>query len=160
MGLLTGIAISAFIAVAYLLLGGRLIDADVLRDMAAGIKLDRKLYYVAGALYWICINSILEEYVWRWFVVRQCAKLMPPIAAIAGSALGFSLHHVLAMQVYFSRAVTIAGALGIFLGGALWSWMFLRYKTIWPGWLSHGLRNRLCPYIRLSLILKPLNQGV
>lgn len=138
-GWISGLAISAFVISAYLLLGHRLIDSDVVRNMAFGIGLDRKVVYLGASLYWICINSVLEEYVWRWFVVRQCAKLMKPAAAISVSAVGFTLHHILAMQVYFSPGVTAACALCILFAGMLWSWMFLRYKTIWPGWLSHAL---------------------
>lgn len=138
-GLRTGLALGVLVALLYLLFGERMIDAATVQELAAGIKLDRKLYYAGGALNWICINSLAEEYVWRWFVMRQCLKLMKPKAAIAGSALGFALHHVLAMQLYLSWTVTLVGALCILLAGALWSWMFLRYRTIWPGWLSHAL---------------------
>lgn len=139
LGLISGLVICAFVVTIFLLPGRRMIDADLIRGMAAQIGLDRQTRYVAAALYWICINSVLEEYVWRWFVVRQCAKVMVPTAAILTSALGFTLHHILAMQVFFSWTVTILSALCIGFAGALWSWMFLRYKTIWPGWLSHAL---------------------
>lgn len=138
-GLLTGLAISGFVVAVYLWLAARLIDPVGIQTLAAEIRLDRPLHYIAAASYWIGINSILEEYVWRWFMVRQCRKLMRPAAAVAVSALGFSVHHVLAMQVYFSWTVTLVAGAGIFFGGALWSWMFIRYKTIWPGWLSHAL---------------------
>ena len=139
MGWLTGLAISAFIVAVYLLLGNRMIDTAVVGEVVAGIKLDRPLYYVGASLYWVCINSILEEYVWRWFVVRQFSKIFHPTGAIVASALGFTLHHILAMQVYFSWTVTSASAACILFAGALWSWMFIRYRTIWPGWLSHAL---------------------
>jgi membrane protease YdiL (CAAX protease family) len=139
MGVFSGLAISAFVISAYLLLGRRMIDSDFMRDMAAGLTLDRKATYIGASLYWIFINSVLEEYVWRWFAVRQCAKLMKPPVAIVVSALGFTLHHTLAMQVYFSSGVTVASALCILFASMLWSWMFLRYKTIWPSWLSHAL---------------------
>ena len=138
-GWITGLGISAFVVLAYVGLGRRLIDPVVVRGMAEEIGLARPGLYLAGALYWVGINSILEEYVWRWFVVRQCARLMKPWLAVLVSALGFTLHHILAMQVYFGWPVTLAGALGIAFSGALWSWMFLRYRTIWPGWLSHAL---------------------
>jgi len=138
-GLLSGLAISGFIVSIYLLFAGRLIDASVIRAMASGTGLDRPAVYLAGAAYWVCVNSVLEEYVWRWFVVRQCQRLMRAPAAIIVSALGFMLHHVLAMQVYFSWPVTSACGAGILFGGLLWSWMFIRYGTIWPGWVSHAL---------------------
>lgn len=139
MGLISGLAICAFVVSMFVLIGRRMIDTEVMHRMASSIGLNRKTVYCGTALYWIVINSILEEYVWRWFVVRQCAKVMPHRKAIAASALGFTMHHILAMQVYFSWTVTIMCALCILFAGALWSWMFLRYKTIWPGWLSHAL---------------------
>ena len=27
--------------------------------------------------------------------------------------------------------------LGVFLGGCAWSWLYLRYRSIWPGYISH-----------------------
>lgn len=138
-GMISGLAISGLIVLMYLLSGRYLTDPEVVRGMAREIGLAEPKHYLAGALYWIGFNSILEEYVWRWFVVRQCAKAMPRHMAIPASALAFTLHHILALQCYFTWPVTVLCALGIVFGGALWSWMFLRYKTIWPGWLSHAL---------------------
>jgi uncharacterized protein len=139
MGLASGLVISGFIAGAALLLSRHLIDGDFFKEMMGKVGLDRRPLYLGAAVYWVCVNSILEEYVWRWFVVRQCGKLFRPAGAILVSALGFTLHHVLAMQVYFSWTVAVPGALFIFIGGVWWSWMFIRYKTIWPGWISHAL---------------------
>ncbi|MCF7848984.1 MAG: CPBP family intramembrane metalloprotease [Kiritimatiellales bacterium] len=138
-GLLTGLAISAFVLAASFLTSSYLIDADFFKEMMGQIGLNRKAVYIGGAVYWTCVNSVLEEYVWRWFVVRQCMKLMKPSRAVVVSALFFTLHHILAMQVYFNPALTAICTVGIFIGGALWSWMFTRYGTIWPGWLSHAL---------------------
>jgi membrane protease YdiL (CAAX protease family) len=87
----------------------------------------------------VLVNSVLEEYVWRWFVVRQFGRLFPPAGAVTAAALGFTLHHYLALQVYFTPWIAGLCALFIFIGGVWWSWMFIRYKTIWPGWLSHAL---------------------
>jgi len=139
MGWLTGIAISGFVIGAALLLGRTLIDGDFFKETMANVGLDRRGVYIGAAIYWVCINSILEEYVWRWFTVRQFARLFKPGGAIVASALGFTLHHLLAMQVYFSWPVAMLCSFFIFVGGMLWSWMFMRYNTIWPGWLSHAL---------------------
>lgn len=138
-GWISGLAVSAFMLVLYLMVGRGMIDAEAVRGMADEVGLARKPVYLAAAAYWSGINSLMEEYVWRWFVVRQFAKLVRPGIAIGLSAVAFALHHILAMQVYFTWPVTLFAAFGIALGGALWSWMFLRYKTIWPGWLSHAL---------------------
>jgi membrane protease YdiL (CAAX protease family) len=139
MGLLTGAVISAFVVGAALLLSRTLIDGDFFRDMMSNIGLKDRTVYIGAMIYWICINSILEEYVWRWFTVRQFSAIFRPTGAIVASALGFSLHHLLAMQVYFSWPVAAICSFFIFIGGLVWSWMFVRYKTIWPGWLSHAL---------------------
>ena len=138
-GWASGLFISVFVVGAAILANRFLIDGGFFKEMMANVGLDRKAVYLGAAAYWICINSVLEEYVWRWFVVRQFSKLCHQSGAVVASALGFTLHHLLALQVYFSWPVALAGSFFIFIGGVWWSWMFLRYKTIWPGWLSHAL---------------------
>ena len=138
-GVLSGLVITAIILAAYFLLGEMFIDKAFLSAKMTDIGLDRPAVYIGGALYWICINSVLEEYVWRWFVVRQCEGLFRPMLAVIASALFFTLHHVIAMKVYMPWPATIVCSLGIFIGGALWSWMYTTYESIWPGYLSHAI---------------------
>ncbi len=138
-GALLGIAISLFIIAMYAFLGETLLDVPFIRNRMQRIGLANPTIYLLGALYWICINSVLEEYVWRWFVVEKCQALWRSLPAILLSALGFTGHHIIAMQVYSSPLVTFFGALGIFIGGAIWSWCYVRYKSIWPGYLSHAI---------------------
>lgn len=138
MGLVSGLMISAFV-VGAALLSRPLIDDVFFKEMMATVGLDNKAVYLGAAAYWILVNSILEEYVWRWFVVRQFERVLSRTAGIVASACCFTLHHYLAMQVYFSSTVALLGSLFIFIGGVWWSWMFVRYKTIWPGWVSHAL---------------------
>ena len=137
-GWISGLAISAFI-IGGTLLGRHWVDAEYFRQMMAEIGLDRKAVYLGGAAYWVLINSVLEEYVWRWFVVRQFSRLFHPTGAVLASGLGFTVHHFIALQVYFSPPIAALCSLFICIGGIWWSWMFLRYKTIWPGWLSHAI---------------------
>ena len=134
-----GLAISVFIGLAYFTLGRRLIDPQAIKEMAAQTGLDQPLVYLLGSIYWITLNSVLEEYVWRWFVVEKFSRLMSPKGAIAASALGFTIHHIIALQIFLSVPVTALCALGIFIGGATWSWCYLRYRSIWPGYLSHAI---------------------
>jgi hypothetical protein len=136
-----GILISIVIFVMYLTAGRILIEPQAVKDMAARTGLANPTIYLAGAAYWILVNSVLEEYVWRWFVVRQCSILMSPRAAIAVSAVCFTLHHIIAMQVYLGWLIVAIASLGVFIGGALWSWCYLRYQSIWPGYLSHAIAD-------------------
>lgn len=144
-GVISGLAISAVIAAAYFWLGERFLDEATLAQKIRGVGLDNWAAYIAGAAYWICINSVLEEYVWRWFVVRQCGRLVGPVAAAALSAALFTVHHIFAMNVYMPPVTTAICAAGIFIGGATWSWMYIRYESIWPGYVSHAIVD-LCVF--------------
>ena len=55
---------------------------------------------MAGIAYWILINSVLEEYVYRWFIYSKCEAAVPPVLAVLASALWLS-----------------AASIGVHLGG-------------------------------------------
>jgi uncharacterized protein len=135
----SGAVMGAAVIVAYMLFGRFMIEPQAVKAMAAKNGLDNAAVYVAGALYWITINSVLEEYVWRWFVFQKFSVVFRPGTAIAASAAGFTLHHIIAMQIYFNWFVTLAAAAGIFIGGGVWSWLYLRYRSVWPGYVSHAI---------------------
>jgi len=138
-GVLSGVIISGIILGAYFLLGGIFLDRAFMVEKMKEIGLDRPVMYIGGAAYWICVNSVLEEYVWRWFVVRQCEALMKPMAAVIASAVFFTLHHAVAMHTFMPPFATVVCSLGIFIGGAVWSWMYVKYESVWPGYLSHAI---------------------
>ncbi len=138
-GILSGLVISSMILTAYWLLAGTFLDKAVLVEKMQEIGLDDPVLYIAGAAYWICVNSVLEEYVWRWFVVRQCEALVRPMTAVVLSALFFTLHHAIAMRTFMPPLATTVCSAGIFIGGAVWSWMYVRYASIWPGYISHAI---------------------
>jgi membrane protease YdiL (CAAX protease family) len=134
-----GLAVSAVILLVFLLLGDRLIDAAHVRAIAQQNGLASPLPYLAGVAYWVLINSVLEEYAYRWFIFRQCEALMPAWLAVLAAAAVFTVHHVIALKVQFPWGATILASLGVFIGGALWSWLYLRYRSIWPCYVSHAL---------------------
>ncbi len=138
-GLLSGLFISGLLLVTWWILGDSYIDRRFLADKVVAIGLGTPAAYVGGALYWILINSVLEEYVWRWFCVTQCEQLLPKRMAVMCSALFFTLHHIVALVVFFKPAVVLACAAGVFIGGATWSMMCIRYRSVWPGYLSHAI---------------------
>lgn len=135
--LLTGSAIVVVIAAAYWLLGRHWIEAAFVREQARSVGLTTPARYLLGALYWCTINSILEEYVWRWFVVTRCEALMPRFAAVVLSGLLFTLHHIVALGVYFDWRVTVLASTGVFIGGTTWSWLYMYYRNIWAAYVSH-----------------------
>jgi membrane protease YdiL (CAAX protease family) len=92
-----------------------------------------------GALYWITLNSLMEEYVWRWFCFRQCEQLLGGVGGVLGAAIGFTLHHIVALAGQFPWPMILLGSLGVFCGGAIWSWLYLKYRSVWPCYVSHAI---------------------
>lgn len=115
------------------------IDAAMVAERAARTGLDRKGVYIAGMIYWIAVNSVIEEYVWRWFVFRKFEGLFGGGVAVLFSALAFTAHHVLALAAQFDLRMTVVASIGVFVGGAIWSGLYLRYRSVWPGYISHAL---------------------
>lgn len=139
MGLLTGVVISLAIFAVYLAFGSKLFDHALFTAKMKEIGLASIPMYAGGALYWILINSVLEEYVWRWFVVEQCERLVKPVPAAIFASLFFTLHHVVALQVYCGTAAVVICSAGVFTGGLVWSMMYVKYRSVWPGYLSHAI---------------------
>jgi membrane protease YdiL (CAAX protease family) len=137
-GALTGVAIAAVIGAAYLAFASRFIDLTALKDAVTSMGLAHPLAYLGAAAYWIAVNSLLEEYVYRWFVYHQCEQLMMPALAVPVAALVFTAHHVIALSVYLEPGLNLLASTGIFAGSCVWSWCYHRYRSIWPGWLSHA----------------------
>jgi membrane protease YdiL (CAAX protease family) len=138
-GFVLGVLVAAIIGTAYFAAGGRLIDATQVRRAAEAKGLASPLLYLGMAAYLVLVNSLLEEYVWRWFVFRKCETIMPGGLAVFASALFFTIHHVIALRALFDWEITILGAVGVMSGAAIWSWCYRRYRSIWPGYISHAI---------------------
>ena len=139
-GITSGLLIAAFVCAAYLVASGTgVLDGGLVAERAARTGLARPGVYLAGALYWITLNSLLEEYVWRWFVFRKFEILIGARAAVIAAALAFTAHHVVALAGQFPPLLTLVASVGVFTGGAVWSWLYQRYQSIWPGYVSHAI---------------------
>jgi hypothetical protein len=138
-GIVSGLLLSALIGILYAGLGDRLIDGAWFRERIHATGLGTPGAYLGGVLYWILINSALEEYVWRWFCYRQFETVFPPRVAVVASAVCFTLHHALALQVYLPPLAVAGGALGVCVAGLVWSALYRTYRSVWPGYVSHAL---------------------
>jgi uncharacterized protein len=47
---------------------------------------------------------------------------------------------------------TLLCCAGVFAGGVIWSALYLRYRSIWPGYLSHALADLAIFAIGASLL--------
>lgn len=131
-----GLVIGAAIFGTYHLAAGW-IDLDVFKRELTEAGFANPMFYLGSALYIVLCNAVLEEYVWRWFVYQQCERLMPGGVAVVASALFFTVHHIVALRDYTGWDVTLLACSGVFLGGVIWSGLYRKYRSIWPGWASH-----------------------
>ena len=135
-----GIAMSVLMMGAWLLLG-KWIDADLLRDALEPVGLLDIRLYVGAAIYWILINSLLEEYVFRWFLVIKSEALVGPgNSAIILSAAIFVVHHTVALAVFgFPWWANLIASVSVFIGGAVFSWLYVRYRSVWIPYIAHAI---------------------
>lgn len=153
MAAVLGLAIAAAIFAAYAIvthLGA--LPPEKIADSAARTGLNHLGVYLAGALYWITFNSLMEEYIWRWFVFRKFEILLGGKWAVVAAALAFTAHHVIVLAAQFPWSIALLGSLGVFIGGAVWSWLYLRYRSVWPCYLSHALADAAIFIIGYRLI--------
>jgi membrane protease YdiL (CAAX protease family) len=106
---------------------------------AFGIDSPAKFFVLAG--FYSLVHSLLEEYYWRWFVFRQSRCVMRLWPAILFSAVGFTLHHIVVLSVFFKGQPLLVALLAIAtgVGGAFWAWLYERTGSIFDTWLSHLL---------------------
>lgn len=136
-GFLSGLGIAIAIITGAWILGVQNMDLTFLEREVREMGLDGPLPYLLGAAAWTFVNSLMEEYVYRWFIFRQCEELLHSTAAVVVSAAIFATHHVIAVSQYLEPVFVILASAGVFIGGAIWSWLYMRYRSIWPGWISH-----------------------
>ena len=153
----TGVLIFAAIAAVYFAVGRHWIDTAPMLEKVEQMGLNKLWLYLAGALYWCTINSLLEEYFWRWFIFERLREVLPKSAAGIGAAvvvcgLLFTAHHVVALQVYFDWKTTALASLGVFIGGVTWSLLYLKYRNLYAGYVSHVYADVIIFYIGWRLI--------
>lgn len=153
----TGILIFVIIALGYATVGRHWIDPDTMRNQVTANGLATPLLFLLGALYWCTINSMLEEYFWRWFIGERLRDVLPrntagDLASAVLSALLFTLHHIVAMAMLVDARTTAAASAGVFIGGFVWSLLYLRYRNVYAGWVSHVYADIIIFYLGYRII--------
>lgn len=98
--------------------------------------------YLGMSVFYCVAHSLFEEYYWRWFVFGTLRRHVSAAGANVLSSLGFMLHHVVILGVFFpGRFWTLAlpFSLGVAVGGAVWAWIYHRTGSLYAAWLSHAL---------------------
>ena len=139
-GGISGIIMSIIIIVMWLLFGDTL-DTESMISELESTGLTKIRMYIAGMIYWIFLNSLLEEYVFRWFVTIKSIELLgSENRAIILSAILFTLHHAIALHYFgFIWWQTVMASFGLLSAAAIWSWLYVRYRSVWVCWFSHAI---------------------
>jgi uncharacterized protein len=152
-GTILGLLMFGIILGAYWFFGQHWIDAMDVRTKARQVGINSPTIYLVGALYWTLINSLFEEYIWRWFGMSKCEVLIPGKGAVLLSGLLFTLHHIINLVAYTENwLVVVLASLGVFLAGAIWSWCYSSYHSIWPSYISHILADLAIAIVSWQLL--------
>ena len=138
-GAALGVGMSVALLGAWFLLGSQHLDRELIRSTMEPYGLLNPWVYLAAFLWWVLFNSVMEEYLFRWFIFSKIEGLVGGRLAVPLTGLAFTSHHTLAMLVLFPWWANLLASLGIFTGGCVWSWTYLRYRSIWPAYLSHAI---------------------
>ena len=91
-----------------------------------------------GAAYHVVINTLVEEYYWRWFFFSRLRAFMPSTPAILLASLAFTLHHSFAFWWNGGTGgALVAGIVAVTLAGAVWARLYERGRGIFAPWISH-----------------------
>ncbi|MCK6446040.1 MAG: CPBP family intramembrane metalloprotease [Planctomycetes bacterium] len=138
-GLASGIGLSLAVFGFWLAVGEHWIDGVELRRLVEANGIGTRGRFLAISLYTIFVNSLIEEYAWRWFVYSRLERLVRPSVAVGLAACAFTLHHTLLLGAQFGWSFAAVASVGVLVAGGFWSWTYARYRSIWPGWASHAL---------------------
>jgi uncharacterized protein len=138
LGITTGLGMGAAVFIAWRALGGWAIDVDAMRNLLEQNGMARASRFLLAAV-WLCVvNSLLEEYAFRWFITTRIEALTTRGTSVL-SGLAFTLHHVVVLVAILPFATAWIASFGVFCGGLVWTWLYRRCGSVWPGWLSHAL---------------------
>jgi len=137
-----GLGMVVIIFAAYLLLGELMVDEEILRTLLEPVGLTVAWKLGLAILFWVFVNSVLEEYVFRWFITSKAEILLngkwKPIFL---SAAIFTLHHTIALSFFISPLGNLIASCGVFVGGSIFSWVYVTYRSVWVAWITHALAD-------------------
>ena len=139
MSLMLGIGMMVVVWLAYFILGEQMLQPDALKAILDPVGLTVPWKLAAAIVFWVFINSVLEEYVFRWFITSKIERLVGGKwrSAFLSSAV-FTLHHSIALVFFLDPFGAILASIGVFIGGTIFSWLYLEYRSVWIAWVAHA----------------------
>lgn len=139
--IVSGLLIFVTVGLMFLIFGETL-DVELMKqEIGATGLLNRSIFFL-GVFYWITINSLVEEFVFRQFIGDRILELTGrESVTILLSAAIFTLHHTVLLSYYFEPWQNVISSLGIFIAGAIWSLLWLRFRSLYVCWISHAIAD-------------------
>ena len=139
MSLMLGIGMMLVVWLAYFILGEQMLQPDALKAILDPVGLTVPWKLAAAIVFWVFINSVLEEYVFRWFITSKIELFVGGKwrSAFLSSAV-FTLHHSIALVFFLDPLGAILASIGVFIGGTVFSWLYLEYRSVWIAWVAHA----------------------
>jgi membrane protease YdiL (CAAX protease family) len=101
------------------------------------------LRFLALAVFYSALHSLLEEYYWRWFVFGGLRRWAGVATAVALSSLAFMAHHVIVIGTFLGSeqlwTATLPLSFAVAAGGAVWAILYHRTGSLYACWVSHAL---------------------
>ena len=139
--LISGVIMFVVISVIFLMFG-ETINVDLMKEEIGSTGLLNLPLFIVGMIYWITINSLVEEFVFRQFIGDRLFEITgrESITVILSATI-FTCHHTVLLSLYFEPWQNIIASLGIFIAGATWSILWLRHRSLFVCWLSHAIAD-------------------
>ena len=139
--IVSGILIFLAVGIIFLIFGDTL-DVDLMKQEIGGTGLLNPHIFFLGVFYWITINSLVEEFVFRQFIGDRILEFTgrESVTVLLSAAI-FTLHHTVLLGYYFQPWQNVISSIGIFIAGAIWSLLWLRHRSLFLCWISHAIAD-------------------
>jgi membrane protease YdiL (CAAX protease family) len=137
LGLLSGIVIAALMLSSMRTPLLHVVESGSMNIRTKTAELGILQYYSIYALLISLINSLVEEYYWRWFLYGRLRGLVRIHWAHILAGIAFASHHTVVTTHYFGVGWGLALGACVGVGGIIWSMMYENHNTILGAWISH-----------------------
>lgn len=139
--IVSGILIFLAVGIIFLIVGDTL-DVDLMKQEIGDTGLLNPHIFLLGVFYWITVNSLVEEFVFRQFIGDRILEFTgrESVTVLLSAAI-FTLHHTVLLGYYFEPWQNVISSIGIFIAGAIWSLLWLRHRSLFVCWISHAIAD-------------------
>ena len=139
--IVSGLLIFLAVGIIFLIFGDTL-DVDLMKQEIGGTGLLNPHIFLLGVFYWITVNSLVEEFVFRQFIGDRILEFTgrESVTVLLSAAI-FTSHHTVLLGYYFEPWQNVISSIGIFIAGAIWSLLWLRHRSLFVCWISHAIAD-------------------